>query len=134
MPSQINQRLKDLNHEKRVQQSSTIPADELDRLYKNALDFYQGAKARDAQMIQNVQRILKEKGQSKAVVVTGGFHAGPFANYFQNQGFNYALITPKISEIESRELYVKSILQYQAKDADNSTFESIPFGATLPVE
>jgi hypothetical protein len=72
--------------------------DELDGLFDSAMQFYAGVKARDLAMIGMVEKRLKETGVGKVAVVTGGFHARPFRDYFSSQGYTYALVTPKITD------------------------------------
>jgi len=70
---------------------------DLDQLFDLAMKFYEGAKQRDLEMIQGVERRLKETGARKAVIITGGFHSGPFRDYFSSKDYSYALITPRIT-------------------------------------
>lgn len=104
-----------------------------DRLFQTALDFYQCARDRDQFLIQNIEKRLRETHQDKAVVITGGFHAGPFARYFGNRDFQYALLTPNISgEIETknyRDIFLKT---YQA--SKRSTLRNLDVSLNLRFE
>ncbi len=111
-PSGVTQKFLELNKTKRIRDVEFGHTDEIDSLFDKALEFYAGAKARDGSMTENILARMKEQGADKAVVITGGFHAEPFKNFFQKEGFNYALIAPKIETAEGREAYLKSILQY----------------------
>ncbi len=97
------------------------------RLKKNcqmAMSFYQGAERRNAIMLKNMERILRETGENKAVLITGGFHADPMSKVLLEKGFGYASITPsfglqdKKQEWQERESYVRSI-------TGTSTLESV---------
>lgn len=94
--------------------SREVPLDrlgEIDFLFDKALEFYTGVKERDFWMLQNITNHLKQTGSKKAVVITGGFHTGPFRQFFENQNFSYALITPRITEVGSRDPYLYAMLQ-----------------------
>ncbi|MFA5159506.1 MAG: hypothetical protein WC484_03260, partial [Candidatus Omnitrophota bacterium] len=101
--------------------------DELDALYKKAMKFYEGVKARDGAMEQMIERRLKETGADKVVVITGGFHAEPFKDYFSSKDYTYALISPKItgSDKEGHEAYVRNMLDQTLKSVKSSTRESV---------
>ncbi|MBI2166648.1 MAG: triose-phosphate isomerase [Candidatus Omnitrophica bacterium] len=109
-PSEVIKRFQELNASGRVRDVQFSHLEEIDSLFEKALEFYRGVKARDGFMLENIESRLKETGVDKAVVITGGFHAGPFSDYFQKRGFNYALVAPKITTLEGRDLYVKATL------------------------
>ena len=97
---------------------SPSPKGRGDDMVNKALNFYTWAKKRDDFMIQNLETKINELGIQKAVVITGGFHAKPFEEHFKEQGFNYALITPKMKDLEGKDAYIESLLQ-------TNTLESI---------
>ena len=101
-------RFLELNKEKRVRDTRFHHLDEIESLFEKALEFYRGVKERDRWMLENVERLLAETGREKAVVITGGFHAGPFKRFFKQSGYNYALITPKMTTVEGRDHYIQS--------------------------
>ncbi len=111
-PSEMADRFLKLNRDQRVRDIEFRHLEEITQLFDKALEFYQGAKDRDRKMIQNIENRLKETGENKAVVITGGFHAGPFENYFKERDYNYALIAPNISAVEGHDLYVRNFLKY----------------------
>ncbi len=116
-PSVVAEQFIKLNSLNRVRNGNFSNLAQIDEFYAKALEFYRGAKLRDKSMIQNLYQKISELGLQKAAVVTGGFHAGPFQDFFAGKGFNYALISPKISAAEKSDAYVESILR-------QSTFES----------
>ncbi len=63
-------------------------------------------------------------GAEKAVVITGGFHTGPFREFFERQGFNYALLSPHFTSNGGREAYLRALLQDDFKRVAFSTLES----------
>lgn len=72
--------------------------------FRKALAFYRLAKLRDTHLLRNVEARFREKGIAKAIVITGGFHSGPFRKYFQGKNYTYALITPRIAAEDDSEL------------------------------
>ncbi|MDD5672353.1 MAG: hypothetical protein PHN49_12025, partial [Candidatus Omnitrophica bacterium] len=112
-PRQVIGRFLALNREGRVRDIEFSHVAEIERLFSKALNFYRGAKERDQWMLKNIEDCLKKTKKDKAVVITGGFHAGPFAEFFKERDYNYALITPKVTDLDhkGRENYVRSILQ-----------------------
>lgn len=112
-PSAIANRFLEINEGKRVKDIKFNHLAEIDSLFDKALEFYRLVKKRDALMTANTAAKIKELGAEKVVVVTGGFHSGPFQNYFTNNGFAYALISPRITNPEDggREAYVRAALE-----------------------
>lgn len=108
----------------------------VDDLYQRALEFYRGAKARDDLMLKNIEKRMIETGEKKAVVITGGFHSGPFQDYFQRKNYHYALITPSIKESEPTSDYSSSILQNYIAPLKNSTstYRNVDFTLNTPQE
>ncbi|MBI3313451.1 MAG: hypothetical protein HYZ83_04400, partial [Candidatus Omnitrophica bacterium] len=119
----IIKRFLDLNHDRRVKNVQFVHVGDINILFKKAMRFYRGTKERDRWMLQNILDRLKGNKARKAVVITGGFHAGPFKNFFQKQGFNYALIAPKITSAEGREAYLQAALQDSELPLKKSTME-----------
>ncbi len=126
-PAVLIQHFLDLNKGNRVKNVAFTHLTEIDSLFQKAMEFYRGAKNRDHSMLRNVELRLKELGSEKTVIVTGGFHSEPFKEYFQSQGYSYALITPKLTAIEGREAYLHTIMDYQIKGVSSSTYETAPF-------
>lgn len=110
-PSSILKRFLELNHTQRVQNTEFSHLEEIESLFEKALEFYRGVKERDRFLLENIESRLRETGEKKAVVITGGFHSDPFSTYFKTKGYNYALIAPKITTVEGREAYLEATLQ-----------------------
>lgn len=81
-----------------------------DLLYADALEFYQLAVAREEKLFQHALERMKQEGKTKAAFITGGFHAEGLQDYLKETGFSYAEVTPRISEINSSEDYVRLML------------------------
>lgn len=112
IPSTLVSRFSHLNQSNQVKSLTFSGLSEMDALYAKGMKFYRGAKERDSLMISNIEKKMKETGKKKAVVITGGFHSKPFENYFKDRGYNYALVTPKISgNIEKRDAYIETMLR-----------------------
>ena len=110
-PGLATRRFLEIDREHRVRNAKFQHLEEMDSLYTKALEFYRLAKKRDQIMMDNISRRFKETGAEKAIVITGGFHAQPFKEFFSGQGYNYALIAPKINSIhpKDREVYIRSV-------------------------
>ena len=111
LPAVLIRRFLAVNTEKRVRDVHFDHAGKMDALFDAALDFYRGAKARDRGMFENIEKILKETGKTKAAVITGGFHAAPFRQFFENRDYNYALVLPAVSEMGERDRYLQFMLE-----------------------
>ncbi|MSR78126.1 MAG: hypothetical protein EXS63_07905 [Candidatus Omnitrophica bacterium] len=115
-PSFLLSRFAALNLEKRVKNVEFKHLAELDHLFDASIEFYRLVQARDGSMLQNIQEKLAQLKEPSVAIVTGGFHTGPFEEYFSKHGQNYVLIAPKISstdkELQSgHENYIQTILQ-----------------------
>ncbi len=121
-PSQLVRRLLSINSSQRVRNQSFTHLEEIDSLFKKALEFYDLVKERDSEMLERIEERLKETGVTKAVIVTGGFHAQPFKKYFEEKNYNYVLIAPSLgSPTESNwqkehENYVHLMLDSELKE------------------
>lgn len=109
-PAHLAKAFLEINKAKRVRDARFDHLEEMESLYDKALEFYRWARKRDFSMLGNVEARIRETNQRKVAVVTGGFHATPFREYFESKDYNYALIAPKISDLEGRDAYVQSAL------------------------
>ncbi|MDP3921414.1 MAG: ROK family protein [Candidatus Omnitrophota bacterium] len=125
-PRTLAGRFLELNREGRVRDMRFEHLDEINEIYERALAFYRGTKERDHWMIANIKTRLQKTGAKQAVVISGGFHAGPLADHFTAAGFNYALIAPHITEFNGQAVYQESLLKYRSGDLSRETYES-PF-------
>lgn len=123
-PKNLIPQFLDINRSKRVRDGQFSHMEEIESLFEKAREFYWWAKKRDQTMIQNVESRLRETEQNKIVVITGGFHSGPFNDYFKNKGYNYALIAPKITDIGGKEAYVQEILTKGFNFLETATLEA----------
>ena len=89
--------IKRLQHVGRVKDVRFTHIAELDQLFVYAMKFYAGVKERDGLMERMIEKRLHETGAGKVAVITGGFHAGPFRDYFSSKDYTYALITPRLT-------------------------------------
>lgn len=81
-------------------------------LFQFAMEFYEGAVERENYMMRNAISRMREKNESKAVLVTGGFHTNGFKRKALQSGSSYVQITPSIDEIrpEDKENYTRALL------------------------
>ncbi|MCB9800381.1 MAG: MBL fold metallo-hydrolase [Candidatus Omnitrophica bacterium] len=112
-PSAMTLKFSHLNDDARVRNAGFVHLDDIDKLYDQALEFYRGVKERDQSMLKNIESMLKDSEDARAVVITGGFHTAPFRKFFKDQNYNYALITPKMTQIDkSQPEYVRSTIDH----------------------
>lgn len=127
-PKEILRQFQSLDKENRMH-GSQIPPSEMEKvesLFDLAVIFYEGARVRDRYMLPNIEIKLAKMQMNKAIVITGGFHAGAFREYFKNQGYSYALIAPKFAHREGREAYVQAAFRKGLNFVHTSTWEE-PF-------
>ena len=96
---------------------------DLDTLFRKALSFYEGTGARDEALIQNtLQRMRKEK-ETRAVLVTGGFHSQDLLSRLKSRGIAYVEVSPRISGVGETANYLKALM---AESAIKSTLYLSP--------
>jgi len=83
---------------------------ELGTIFTSALSFYLLAEQRETAFIQEIQTTLKEKKISKALVITGGFHASALKEFYEKNNWSYALVSPHIKG-NSHALYKEAMLR-----------------------
>ncbi len=99
----------------------------LEDLYKDGIKFYEGAEKRDLPMLENLEQFLQEHKIEKVVVVTGGFHADAFKEYFDSKNFSYALISPQMTQFNDQkdeEIYSRNLFQNSNPKIQKSTLET----------
>jgi len=126
-PENLAKQFAVFNAGKRVRSMEFEHLAEIQTLFLKALEFYRLVRERDSVMAQNLFHFMEKRHLSKAAVVTGGFHAAPFADFFEKRDYRYALVTPKIDSVEGRESYVESILHTGSSAKSlKSTIETAP--------
>lgn len=107
-PSLLVKRIK-LAHQKNAQINSKMELD-VDPLFSQALFFYQVAENREKAMAENLLSKMEQTNQSKAILITGGFHSSGLQNLFQQKNVHYLNVVPRISNIEEKNPYLKTML------------------------
>lgn len=110
-PGEVVQRFANLNQDRRFKDIDFKPTRELEPLFDKALEFYRLARERDGIMIRNIEKRLQEAGKTRAVVITGGFHAKLFEEVLSQNGFSYVRITPRMTHIDGSGKYSKMVLE-----------------------
>ncbi len=126
-PENLIQRFKLLNQEGRVRDVDFPDAAPGRRLFDKAIDFYRGTRVRDTAMLERIWN--QRQTGTPSVVITGGFHSGPFEDYFRERAISYVRITPNIQQIEGRQAYVRTLLENQlgTRAASETTVETVSF-------
>lgn len=93
----------------------------LESTFESAIDFYQGALAREKFLVENTKRLMKEDGQRAGIVVTGGFHSDGLQERFKKENFSYIEISPRLSSVDGVEkVYLESMLGTRKTIFDHS--------------
>lgn len=79
------------------------------KLVTNALTFYQLAVKRDHAMTANFLADTVKQSIKKSVLIAGGFHSKGFKKELQEHNISYAVISPKLSALEDKAFYVRSL-------------------------
>ncbi|GEM_PF-902858 len=86
-------------------------AKNLNDLFTKALEFYRLAQEREQHFIEKAVQAMKEKNETKAVLVTGGFHAEGLEELVKAKGMSYVLVSPRIHEVkDTHEIYLNAML------------------------
>ncbi len=127
-PKEILRQFQSMDKDHQVDHSEISQAEleKVESLFDLAMGFYEGAKTRDPLMLSNIVTKLTEMKIDKAVVITGGFHAGAFRDFFKHQGYSYALIAPKFAHVEGRDAYIQAAFKKGLDFVLTSTWEE-PF-------
>ncbi|MBL7069834.1 MAG: hypothetical protein ISS34_08270 [Candidatus Omnitrophica bacterium] len=72
--------------------------------------FYTIAHRRDKAFFKNASKVMKEEGQKRAVLIAGGFHTERLMPLFKEEGYSYAVVTPKVKDQTDYLLY-RSLLR-----------------------
>ena len=122
MPSRMAERLTQLkeaagvtNH--KIEISSLV--EKLDPLMKEVIRFYELAEKRDKILMTNTLKAMRDQGETRAVIITGGYHADGIKEQCQREGISYVCMSPKIRELDTESRYVK-IMMGQPEDPLNT--------------
>lgn len=99
----------------------------LEILYGTAIRFYEEAIKREDAMMELARARMQERKQTKAVLITGGFHTEGLKEKAVRTGCSYIEITPHIGEIaaDSKKNYLAALLG--RKTVENSQIAVAPY-------
>jgi|GEM_PF-2423858 len=81
------------------------------RHFEEALEFYRLARERENFFLKKALDEMKKRHETKAVLITGGFHTQGLQEIMKQKGISYALVSPKVGDAkESRVNYLKAML------------------------
>lgn len=94
----------------------------LDRRMQSASRFYEGAKKRDSNLVENT--IQENQDSHFVVLVAGGFHAAGMAQKLEKRNVPYVLIQPAITKFDGPQFYASVMKGLNAKlpDGVNNDF------------
>nr|MBP9865305.1 hypothetical protein [Candidatus Omnitrophota bacterium] len=76
-----------------------------------AREFYRTVEARDQVLTARLARFSKQKDESSAALVFGGFHKRAILQILEEQGWSYAVIEPRIHAVSARhENYYRELM------------------------
>ncbi len=81
----------------------------LDRRAAEAKIFYRNVHARNEALLQNFVRRMREKGQTVAALVTGGFHSEGLSELMRQQRISHIVFMPKFGDGEGDRPYIAVI-------------------------
>ncbi len=97
--------------------TANLPAAGLRRYAQRALAFYRLAGARDRALVQNT--LAAAADHHMTVLITGGFHSSGVAAELKAKGAGYAMVRPRITQIDRDKLYAAVMLD---KNTDISAY------------
>ncbi len=72
-----------------------------------ALRFYDAALRRDDAFLRKIDSMFEKEKTDVIVVLTGGFHSGGLERNLEKNGYNFAVLTPKMDSLNGQENYQK---------------------------
>ncbi|OGX04885.1 MAG: hypothetical protein A3G87_04510 [Omnitrophica bacterium RIFCSPLOWO2_12_FULL_50_11] len=78
----------------------------LDSAFSSHYEFYHLAEERDAILLENALARMDERKTNFALIAAGGFHTAGITQRLREKKIPYVLISPKISQLDSRENYL----------------------------
>ena len=96
-------------------------------------DFYSLTLQRDERFVANTLTQMKERGENKAVLITGGFHAPNLKRLFAERNVNVVSIVPRIEQETNLKNYESQLLgpfagQFNKSAHTVSTHTNMPVG------
>jgi|GEM_PF-2786209 len=67
--------------------------------------FYENAEQRDEVFLEKLTGLMKEKKQTLALMIAGGFHAQGLSEHLKAKGISHILVTPKINVLPEENHY-----------------------------
>ncbi|MEI8176132.1 MAG: hypothetical protein WCG78_04635, partial [Candidatus Omnitrophota bacterium] len=106
-----------------------------------ACEFYELAEKRNAVILDNTIRRMRENNQTVAALVTGGFHTKGLTNLLKERKLSYLVILPRVADIKKKRPYITVITNkqgpYQTMLADGkylAVYSFFPGGAVFNKE
>ncbi len=91
---------------------------------RNCEEFYSLTYQRDQKFVQNLTDKMDKEDESKAVLITGGYHSPNLKTLLKQKGISYIVLTPQILQETNQKRYEELLLNQNLKEA-LATKESI---------
>ncbi|MDP3921396.1 MAG: hypothetical protein Q8R76_11390 [Candidatus Omnitrophota bacterium] len=88
----------------------TVPHEGIDKVFEEALRFYELAEKREEIMMGHMMRQLETSGVERAVLITGGFHTDGLLARMKEEGLSFVSIIPRMNYIEPHDNYVNQVM------------------------
>ncbi len=83
--------------------------DDSEKLFQQAMQFYELAEKRDRSLVQNTLTQMKQQKKEGAILVTGGFHTQGMTELLRQQNITYNVIQPHMETGLDDSVYEKAI-------------------------
>ncbi len=90
-----------------------------------AFGFYDAARRREDVFYQKIEEVMTRNAESKAVLVTGGFHTDGITDLLREHQVSYGILTPRLLEKSDENLYRSVMLQNKQSTFELSYLEAV---------
>lgn len=108
--------------------------DEIMTVFEKSAQFYNLAEKREQVFFDAIAKRMKEEGQTRAILVTGGFHGQGMADKFRKKGFSFVSVSPRltVSDEASGGNYLSAMMASKKTVFDQSQISKVM--TTVPGE
>ena len=103
----LNKKIMDL---KQYYERASFLEEGFDAMVKNAETFYTLTKDRDEAFLNNMFSKMTQESQTKAVLITGGYHTPNLKSLLKQKNISYISITPQVLHETNQKRYEKLLL------------------------
>jgi hypothetical protein len=112
--------LTELAERNKLKIAAITPAYDIDNNLSSLVRFYEIANERDDVFVKNAVRLMNEKTQDMAIVITGGFHTPALKQKLAECGISYIVVAPHTTQQTDPDQY-RYILKYKSGRVEPET-------------